>query len=114
MIVEPSMLSVIIPIFNEAPSRDELHKRLTSVLENTGRSYEILFVDDGSRDGSMDVLRLLHARDPKVRVVRFNRNYGQHAAVPLMDPPLATANSASETQFECSEMALIPLLLERI
>jgi len=81
MIVEPPMLSVIIPIFNEAASLDELYKRLTSALENTGRSYEILFVDDGSRDGSMDVLRLLHARDPKVRVVRFNRNYGQHAAV---------------------------------
>src|SRR3972149_2264070 len=114
MIVEPSMLSVIIPIFNEAASLDELHKRLTSVLENTGRSYEILFVDDGSRDGSMDVLRLLHARDPKVRVVRFNRNYGQHAAV------LAGMERARGKVIVTLDGDLqnppeeIPLLLERI
>ena len=114
MIVEPPMLSVIIPIFNEAASLDELHKRLTSVLENTGRSYEILFVDDGSRDGSMDVLRLLHARDPKVRVVRFNRNYGQHAAV------LAGMERARGKVIVTLDGDLqnppeeIPLLLERI
>ena len=114
MIVEPPMLSVIIPIFNEAASLDELHKRLTSALENTGRSYEILFVDDGSRDGSMDVLRLLHARDPKVRVVRFNRNYGQHAAV------LAGMERARGKVIVTLDGDLqnppeeIPLLLERI
>ena len=114
MIVEPSMLSVIIPIFNEAASLDELYKRLTSALENTGRYYEILFVDDGSRDGSMDVLRLLHARDPKVRVVRFNRNYGQHAAV------LAGMERARGKVIVTLDGDLqnppeeIPLLLERI
>lgn len=81
MTAEPPALSVIIPIFNEAPSLEELYDRLTRALSKLGRSYEILFVDDGSADGSMDLLRLLHARDPKVRVVRFNRNYGQHAAV---------------------------------
>jgi len=81
MTAEPPALSVIIPIFNEAPSLQELYDRLTRALGEIGRPYEILFVDDGSGDGSMDLLRLLHARDPKVRVVRFNRNYGQHAAV---------------------------------
>ena len=74
-------LSVIIPVFNEAESLEDLHDRLTRILKTTGRTYELLFVDDGSRDGSMDLLRLFHARDPNVRVVRFNRNYGQHAAV---------------------------------
>ncbi len=78
---DPPALSVIIPVFTEAASLEDLYDRLTHALKMTGRTYELLFVDDGSRDGSMDLLRLFHAQDPNVRVVRFNRNYGQHAAV---------------------------------
>jgi undecaprenyl-phosphate 4-deoxy-4-formamido-L-arabinose transferase len=74
-------LSVVIPVFNEAPSLGDLHHRLAQTLKETGQAYEIIFVDDGSRDGSPDILRELHARDRAVRVIRFNRNYGQHAAV---------------------------------
>jgi len=74
-------LSVIIPVFNEAGSLEDLYDRLTRTLKTAGRPYELVFVDDGSHDGSMELLRLFHARDPNVRVVRFNRNYGQHAAV---------------------------------
>ena len=81
MTAEIPSLSVIIPIFNEAASLADLYDRLTHVLKTVGRPYELLFVDDGSRDGSMDLLRLFHTHDPNVRVVRFNRNYGQHAAV---------------------------------
>src|SRR5439155_833186 len=73
-------LSVVIPVFNEAPTLDALHRRLTQTLERVARPYEIIFVDDGSRDESADVLRALRARDAAVRVIRFNRNYGQHAA----------------------------------
>lgn len=74
-------LSVVIPVFNEAESLGDLHHRLTRTLKELGRPYEIVFVDDGSRDGSPDILRALHAQDRAVRVIRFNRNYGQHAAV---------------------------------
>jgi undecaprenyl-phosphate 4-deoxy-4-formamido-L-arabinose transferase len=74
-------LSVVIPVYNEVSTLEELHHRLERTLKGLSRSYEIIFVDDGSDDGSGDLLRLLHARDPAVRVVRFNRNYGQHAAV---------------------------------
>jgi undecaprenyl-phosphate 4-deoxy-4-formamido-L-arabinose transferase len=77
---EPA-LSVVIPVFNEAASLPALHARLTSVLRTLGRSYEVIFVDDGSTDGSLDRLRQLHAADPAVRVIQLNRNYGQHAAV---------------------------------
>jgi undecaprenyl-phosphate 4-deoxy-4-formamido-L-arabinose transferase len=74
-------VSVVIPVFNEAATLADLHQRLARTLKDLGRPTEIIFVDDGSTDGSADVLRALHAQDPSVRVVRFNRNYGQHAAV---------------------------------
>ena len=74
-------LSVVIPVFNEAQSLGPLHERLARTLEKVGRPYEIIFVDDGSRDESADVLRALRARDGAVRMIRFTRNYGQHAAL---------------------------------
>jgi undecaprenyl-phosphate 4-deoxy-4-formamido-L-arabinose transferase len=77
----PLALSVVIPVFNEAQSLGPLHARLTRTLEKIGRAWEIIFVDDGSRDESADVLRALRARDGAVRVIRFTRNYGQHAAL---------------------------------
>jgi undecaprenyl-phosphate 4-deoxy-4-formamido-L-arabinose transferase len=79
-IVRPE-LSVVIPVFNEVASLMDLHLRLSRTLKDVGRPWEVIFVDDGSSDGSTDVLRALHAQDPAVRVIRFNRNYGQHAAV---------------------------------
>jgi undecaprenyl-phosphate 4-deoxy-4-formamido-L-arabinose transferase len=74
-------LSIVIPVFNEAATLPDLHQRLAAALKNLGRTYEIVFVDDGSTDGSASILRALRAQDPAVRVIRFNRNYGQHAAV---------------------------------
>jgi undecaprenyl-phosphate 4-deoxy-4-formamido-L-arabinose transferase len=74
-------VSVVIPVFNEAATLADLHQRLSRTLKDAGRASEVIFVDDGSTDRSADVLRALHAQDPTVRVVRFNRNYGQHAAV---------------------------------
>lgn len=74
-------LSVVIPVFNEAQSLGPLYRRLARTLAELGRSHEIIFVDDGSRDESADVLRELRARDAAVRMIRFTRNYGQHAAL---------------------------------
>jgi undecaprenyl-phosphate 4-deoxy-4-formamido-L-arabinose transferase len=74
-------LSIVIPVFNEAQSLVALHQRLARTLATIGRPHEIIFVDDGSRDESADVLRTLRGRDATVRVIRFNRNYGQHAAL---------------------------------
>ncbi len=73
-------LSVIVPIRNEAPGLVELHRELTETLERWGRSYEIIVIDDGSTDDSFAVLTRLQAMDPRLRVIRFRRNFGQTAA----------------------------------
>jgi glycosyltransferase involved in cell wall biosynthesis len=73
-------LSIVIPVYNEAENLAELHGELSRTLSACGRSYEILFVDDGSRDGSYELLAQLQAGDPHVRVIRFRRNFGQTAA----------------------------------
>jgi len=74
-------ITVVIPVFNERDNVRELYRQLTDVLEDFGRSYELLFVDDGSDDGTRDHLRSLAATDSRVKAVFFRRNYGQTAAM---------------------------------
>ena len=73
-------LSVVIPIYNEAPSLAELYRELTDTLTRWGRPYEIIAVDDGSTDGSFETLAGLQAADSRLRVIRLRRNFGQTAA----------------------------------
>ncbi len=74
-------LSVVLPVFNECGNLELLHEELTEALAALGRSYEILYVDDGSEDGSREILTRLHAEDPHVGVIAFRRNFGQTAAL---------------------------------
>src|SRR5216684_21298 len=74
-------LSVIVLVYNEVESVEPLHEELLGVLEAIDLSYEVLYVDDGSRDGSTEKLGQFASRDPHVRVVSFRRNFGQTAAV---------------------------------
>lgn len=73
-------LSVVIPVFNEEDSLRMLHQRLTETLARMGQAYELIFVDDGSQDGSYAALQRLQASDARLRVVRLRRNFGQTAA----------------------------------
>ncbi len=73
-------ISVVIPVYNEADNVDDLHRELTAALEPLGRPYEILVVDDGSTDSTPERLLALEARDPRLRVLRLRRNFGQTAA----------------------------------
>jgi glycosyltransferase involved in cell wall biosynthesis len=73
-------LSVVIPIRNEEASLPELVRELTETLGRWGRPFEIIIVDDGSTDTSFEILARLQAADPRLRVVRFRRNFGQTAA----------------------------------
>jgi glycosyltransferase involved in cell wall biosynthesis len=64
-------LSVVVPILNEEESLPELYRRTTAALGELGRSYELIFVDDGSSDGTFAALERLHAEDARLRAVRF-------------------------------------------
>ena len=74
-------LSIVVPLFNEIGTLEELHRRLTQVVTLLGLDTEIIYVDDGSRDGTRDALAALAAYDPRVRAIRLARNYGQTAAL---------------------------------
>ena len=74
-------VSVIVPIFDEESTVDELYRRSVDVLEAAQIEFELIFVDDGSRDGTFARLEALHDADQRVRVVRFKRNFGQHPAM---------------------------------
>ncbi len=74
-------ISVFLPVYNEEPNLLPLHAQLDDALSKLGRSAEIVFVDDGSTDDSLKVLRELAAKDDRVRVVALKRNYGQTAAM---------------------------------
>jgi glycosyltransferase involved in cell wall biosynthesis len=73
-------ISVVIPLRNESPNVVQLYRELTDTLEAFGRPYEILLIDDGSTDDTFELLAALQATDPRLRVIRFRRNFGQTAA----------------------------------
>ena len=68
--------SVVIPLFNEEENLEVLYTRLTRVMGSLGEPYEIVFVDDGSTDGSFQMLKGLHQKDKNIKVIRFTRNFG--------------------------------------
>ena len=74
-------LSVIAPIYNEEEVLPELYRRVRHVLDGTGETWELVLVDDGSRDRSADIIAQLHAQDPRVKGIRFSRNFGFQEAV---------------------------------
>lgn len=88
--------SVIVPCYNEEPVLRETHKRLTAVLSAMDGDYEIVYVNDGSRDHTPDILNDLAAHDPCVRAVHFARNAGHQMAVTAgLDYATATPSSSS-------------------
>jgi undecaprenyl-phosphate 4-deoxy-4-formamido-L-arabinose transferase len=74
-------VSIVVTVYNEAGSVEELYRRTISSLEAGPRTFELIFVDDGSTDGTFAALERLNGRDARVRAVRFKRNFGQHPAM---------------------------------
>ncbi len=79
--VTPTRYSVVLPVFNESETLPELHRRLSLVMEALAEAYEIIFVDDGSRDTSGELLHALQTSDAHVRVLRLSRNFGHQSAI---------------------------------
>jgi undecaprenyl-phosphate 4-deoxy-4-formamido-L-arabinose transferase len=77
----PPDLSVVVTLFNEAGCLEELYRRTVAVLDPGPRTFELIFVDDGSTDGTFAALERLRGRDARLRAVRFKRNFGQHPAM---------------------------------
>ena len=75
------LISFVIPSFNEEESLRELYQRIIANVELTGHTCEIIFVDDGSTDRSLEVLESLHAEDSRVKAIQFRRNFGKAAAL---------------------------------
>lgn len=107
-------LSIILPIYNEAENIPYLYDELMPVLESIGRSFEIIAVDDGSRDNSFALLAALHERDPRLHVVRLRRNFGQTAAFSAgFDRATGATILTMDADLQNSP-ADIPALLEKI
>lgn len=78
---EAPVFSVVAPVFDEAETLPYFYQRITAVMEGLGEPYEVILVNDGSRDGSFGLMRDLHERDERVRVVDFSRNFGHQIAI---------------------------------
>ena len=75
------MISVVVPIFNEQENLPELRRRLVAAMEQSGEEFEIVLVNDGSRDRSPEMIRQFHAEDPRIKLVDLSRNFGHQPAV---------------------------------
>jgi undecaprenyl-phosphate 4-deoxy-4-formamido-L-arabinose transferase len=74
-------ISILVPVLNEEESLDELNERLEKTLATMDKTYEIIYINDGSTDGTQAMIEGFRERNPRVKVIEFNRNYGQHMAL---------------------------------
>ena len=81
MTKDKEVCSVVIPVFNEEENLELLHRRLSKVLEKYCQDYEIIFVDDGSTDKSLEVMRKLRQTNVRVKIISFSRNFGHQIAI---------------------------------
>src|SRR5687768_17262070 len=75
------MISIVVPVYNEKDSLAVLHEEIRASMAKIGMQFEVIFVDDGSRDGSWEIITELAQQHPSVRGLRFRRNFGKAAAL---------------------------------
>lgn len=91
-------ISVVIPVYRSEKNILPLYERLSKVLDDLHRTFQIIFVNDSSPDNSLEVLRTLHKKDERVKIVSFSRNFGQHYAITA---GLDLANSKAHIVMDC-------------
>jgi len=107
-------LSIVVPIYNEEENIPVLHARISEALAPAGLDYELILVDDGSADNSYSALKMLAAKDPRVKVVKLRRNFGQTAAM-AAGFDLASGRVVVPMDGDLQNDPLdIPLLMQRI
>jgi glycosyltransferase involved in cell wall biosynthesis len=107
-------ISIVVPIYNEEENIPILHEAVTDALAGSGLDYELILVDDGSSDGSFPLLQEAAALDPRVKVIRFRRNFGQTAAMAAgFDAAVGRVVVPMDGDLQ-NDPADIPLLLSRI
>ena len=79
--IEEINVSIVIPLYNEAESLPELHRWIQGVMNEHSFRYEVIFIDDGSKDGSWEIIEELRRKDAQVKGIKFQRNYGKSAAL---------------------------------
>jgi polyisoprenyl-phosphate glycosyltransferase len=105
--------SIVVAACNEEAVIAEFHRRITSVMQGTGEPYEIIFVDDGSRDGTYGIIRAMAARDPAVKVIRLSRTFGHQVALTAgLDHASGVAVVTMDADLQ-DPPETIPLLIER-
>src|SRR4051812_41067853 len=76
-----ALISVVVPIFNEQENLPELRRRVSAALDSTGEPWELILVNDGSRDASPEMIRAYHEQDPRIKLIDLSRNFGHQPAV---------------------------------
>lgn len=108
-----SKISVVVPCYNEQSTVESFYQAATPVLKSTGLEYEIIYVNDGSRDDTLKLLKGLAERDEKVKVLSFSRNFGQQAAI-LCGYRHATGDCVMEMDVDLQDpVELIPEMVEK-
>lgn len=79
--MEQPYLSIVVPVYNEESNLERLIERLYPAVRSTGKTFEILFTDDGSRDRSLQILQQISRQHPSIKIIEFNGNFGQHMAI---------------------------------
>ncbi len=77
----PRLISIVVPVYNEVDSLEQLHREINAAAVQHGLKIEIIFVDDGSRDGSWEIIKAIASKDARVRALRFRTNFGKAAAL---------------------------------
>ena len=79
--MKKTLVSIVVPVFNEAENVTPLHAEIAAAIQDRPEDYEIIFIDDGSSDGSLAELKKIRGSDPRVKIIEFRKNFGQSAAI---------------------------------